>query len=94
VYALADMFFIEDLKVLSETKFRQKLKGFKIDDNFVECVQEVYASTHESDEKLRSAVVEAAVSQRSTMMECGKQLIFLGGDFVVDYFEALRRYTY
>jgi hypothetical protein len=94
VYALADMYFLEDLKLLSEAKFRQNLKKIEIGDGFAECVREVYATTSESDKTMRSAVVEAAVSRRSAMTGSGKELIYGGGDFVVDYIEALRQYTY
>lgn len=51
MYALADMYFLDDLKLLSEAKFRQKLKKAEIDDEFAECVREVYAITSENDDK-------------------------------------------
>jgi hypothetical protein len=85
---------MEDLKLLSEEKFRQKLKTIEIGDEFFECVREVYAATSESDKTLRSAVVEAAVASRLAMTSSGKELIYDGGDFVVDYLEALKHYTY
>jgi hypothetical protein len=79
VYALADMYFLEDLKLLSGAKFRQKLEN---------------ATTSDSDKTMRSAVVEAAVSRRLAMVGSGKDLIHEGGDFVVDYIKALKKYTY
>lgn len=94
MYTLADMYLLEDLKLLSEAKFRQKLKNVEIGDEFVECVREVYATTSENDKTMRSAVVEAAVSRRSAMTASGRDLIYDGGDFVVDYVKALRKYTY
>lgn len=94
MYALADMYFVEDFKLLSEAKFRQKLRKVEVGEEFAECVREVYATTSERDKTMRSAVVEADVSRRSAMTGSGKDLIHDGGDFVVDYVEALKKYTY
>ena len=94
MYALADMYFVEDLKLLSEAKLRQKLRKAEVGEEFAECVREMYATTSERDKTMRSAVVEAAVSQRSAMTSSGKDLIHDGGDFVVDYIKALKKYTY
>lgn len=94
MYALADMYFLEDLKLLSGAKFRQKLEKAEIGEEFAECVREVYATTSDSDKTMRSAVVEAAVSRRLAMVGSGKDLIHEGGDFVVDYIKALKKYTY
>lgn len=94
VYALTDIFFLEDLKALSTTKLRQKLKELEdlsISDSFPECVREIYASTPGSDRAMRSAVVEVA---KAHVRELGKKEIFKdlireGGDFAVDYFESV-----
>ncbi|KAH7119540.1 hypothetical protein B0J11DRAFT_582072 [Dendryphion nanum] len=91
VYALADIFFLKDLKTLSTTKLQRKLQDLWTSDSFPECIREVYASTPSSDRAIRSTVVEV-VSVRK--LDLGKKAIFKdliheGGDFVVDYFERI-----
>ncbi|KAF2181491.1 hypothetical protein K469DRAFT_589178 [Zopfia rhizophila CBS 207.26] len=91
VYALADMFFLEDLKALSTAKLQLKLQDLWTSDSFPECVREIYASTPNSDRAMRSAVVEVA---RVHVRELGKKAIFKdlireGGDFAVEYFESI-----
>ncbi|KAH8716754.1 hypothetical protein GQ44DRAFT_713277 [Phaeosphaeriaceae sp. PMI808] len=90
VHALADMFFIKGLKSLSEVKFRRELADSGANDDFVDCVDEVYASTYEGNQALRSALVEAAIAQRQNpdVYENLKYLSRQGGEFVVDYLEA------
>ncbi|KAF2189908.1 hypothetical protein K469DRAFT_723743 [Zopfia rhizophila CBS 207.26] len=73
VYALADMFFLEDLKALALEKFKRNLGELWMSDSFLECVWEV-AATHAHD--LGSK-------------EIFKDLICEGEDFVVDYFPQL-----
>ncbi|KAF2181195.1 hypothetical protein K469DRAFT_589870, partial [Zopfia rhizophila CBS 207.26] len=91
VYALADMFFLEDLKALALEKFKRNLEELWMSDSFPECVREVYKSTYERDRALRSVVVEVAATHAHDLgsKEIFKDLICEGGDFVVDYFEKL-----
>jgi hypothetical protein len=91
VYALADMFFLEDLKVLCAAKLQQKLQDLWTTDSFPECVREIYASTPNSDRTIRPVVVKVA---KIHVHELGNKAIFKdlireGGDFAVDYFEML-----
>lgn len=91
MYALADMFFLESLKLLSKTKLQEKLDKLQTCDHLPECVREIYASTHEGDYKMRSIIVQAAVSRRGELDEIDefKDLLREGGQFVVDYVKAL-----
>ncbi|KAF2187347.1 hypothetical protein K469DRAFT_570324, partial [Zopfia rhizophila CBS 207.26] len=93
VYALADMFFLEDLKALALKKFQQKSRDLWMSDSVPECIREVYKSTYEQDRGIRSAVVEVAASHVHDLSNKGifKNLVREGGDFVVDYFENLRQ---
>ncbi|KAF2193629.1 hypothetical protein K469DRAFT_239450 [Zopfia rhizophila CBS 207.26] len=91
VYVLADMFFLEDLKALALEKFKRNLEDLWMSDSFPECVREVYKSTYERDHALRSVVVEVAATHAHDLGSNGifKDLVYEGGDFVVDYFEKL-----
>ncbi|KAI0996112.1 hypothetical protein K3495_g12069 [Podosphaera aphanis] len=103
VYALADMFLIEDLKAISEAKFEKRIQNCQLDTPFIACVREVYINTHRDDSKMRSAVVDVAVDLArewdqgpsrlyfSDIPELNdfKNLLREGGDFVVDCFTAL-----
>lgn len=89
MYALADMFFLEDLKTLAVAKLRQKLQSLWKCDTFPDCIREVYTSTPESDLAMRSAVVEVS---KAHVIDLGKkadfkELIHEGGDFAVHLFE-------
>lgn len=91
VYALANMFFLEDLKAFATAKLQQKLEELWTSESFPECIREVYATTPESDRAMRSAVVEVA---KDHVRELGKMVLFKdllreGGDFAVDYFESV-----
>lgn len=91
VYALADMFFLKDLKALATAKLKQKLEVLWADNSFPECIREVFATTPDGDHAMRSAVVEVA---KMHMKELGKKdvfkdLIHEGGDFTVQYFESV-----
>lgn len=91
VYALADMFFLEDLKAVAVAKLQQKLQDLWTSDSFPECIREIYATTPENDLGMRSAVVEVA---KVHVRELGskdilKDLIREGGDFAVEYFESV-----
>ncbi|KAH9873079.1 hypothetical protein J1614_005476 [Plenodomus biglobosus] len=91
VYALADMFFLKDLKALATAKLKQKLQDLWADDSFPECIREVYATTPDGDHAMRSAVVEVA---KVHVKKLGKKAVFKdliheGGDFTVQYFESV-----
>ncbi|EOA85871.1 hypothetical protein ACJQWK_02967 [Exserohilum turcicum] len=90
VYALADMFFLEDLKAVAIAKLQHKLQDLWTNDSFPECIREIYATTPANDLGMRSAVVEIA---KDHIKELGSKSIFKdlireGGDFVVQYFES------
>ncbi|OCK74090.1 hypothetical protein K432DRAFT_410158 [Lepidopterella palustris CBS 459.81] len=89
VYALADMFFLEDLKLLALKKFQEKLKDLWRSNLFPECVREVYRSTYKRDRAMRSTVVEAAATYVRKLGTKGifKDLIREGRDFAVDYIQ-------
>jgi hypothetical protein len=85
------MFFLDGLKALSMTKLKLKLQDLWTSDSFPECVREIYASTLDSDQAMRSTVVEVA---RAHIHELGKKAIFKGliregGDFAVELFESV-----
>lgn len=84
------MFFLEDLMALCTDKLQRKLEVDDHQHGFAQCVREVYSSTHESDKRMRPVVVKAALSRKFATTEDGKELVRGGGDFVVDYFEALK----
>jgi len=90
VYALADMFFLDDLKALSTAKLQLKLQDLWTSDLFPECIREIYASTPDSDRAMRAAVVEVASVRihELGMKAIFKDLIREGGDFAVEYFES------
>ena len=87
------MFFIENLKVLSQTNFQKKLESHWMDDSFPECIREVYTSTQNSDSKIRSAVVEIATAHAHELneKEIFRDLLQDGGDFAVEYTESLTK---
>ncbi|KAF2187414.1 hypothetical protein K469DRAFT_489988, partial [Zopfia rhizophila CBS 207.26] len=90
VYALADMFFLDDLKALSTAKLQLKLQDLWTSDLFPECIREIYASTPDNDRAMRAAVVEVASVHvhELGMKAIFKDLIREGGDFAVEYFES------
>ncbi|KAJ6276571.1 hypothetical protein J3E71DRAFT_187155 [Bipolaris maydis] len=91
VYALAEMFFLEDLKAVAVAKLQQKLQDLWTSDSFPECIQEIYATTPENDVGMRSAVVEIAKVHVKELIskDIFKDLIREGGDFAVEYFESV-----
>lgn len=91
VYALADMFFLQDLKTVATVKLKEKLSNLWTDDSFPDCIREIYANTPESDNVMRPAVVEVAkahVQVLATKNEF-KDLIREGGDFALQCFESI-----
>lgn len=87
VYALADMFFIEDLKTTSLDKFQRQISEGWDRDLFLACVWEVYQSAPEYPRTIRPALVDIAVVHAHDLVvkEDFKDLIRKGGDFVVEY---------
>lgn len=86
------MFFLEDLKLLSVTKFQKKLKATTRSNSFIDCVQELYTCTHKGNPAMRSAVVEIVALQRETLDRIELESLFRqGGDFVVDYLKVLEQ---
>ncbi|KAI1005184.1 hypothetical protein K3495_g3029 [Podosphaera aphanis] len=100
VYALADMFLIESLKTLAQTRLAKKLECCHLDTPFIDCVREVYKTIPTMNTKMHSAVVEVAVKQvkilrknfddksasdQQRMSNFG-ELIREGGDFTEHYF--------
>jgi hypothetical protein len=87
------MFFLEDLKALSTTKLRQKLQDLWDTELFPECVRDVYAATAKRDCMMRSAIVEIAAAHARGLgeKEVFKELLREGGDFAVDYINALTK---
>lgn len=87
------MFFIEDLKALSARKLQEKLKDLWTSNEFPECIREVYASTPNGDREMRPTVVEVATAHARELGEkkIFKELLQEGGDFAVDYVDALTK---
>ena len=86
------MFSLEDLKLLSVTKFQKKLNATTRSNSFIDCVRELYTCTHKGNPAMRSAVVEVVAHQRKTLDGIELESLFRnGGDFVVDYLEALEQ---
>ncbi|KAI0995926.1 hypothetical protein K3495_g12255 [Podosphaera aphanis] len=63
VHALADMFLIDDLKELAETKLEKKLQNRQADAYtiVVDCAREIYENTQKSDYKIRNMVVDCLI---------------------------------
>jgi hypothetical protein len=90
VYALADMFFVKDLKVLALAKLKHRLKTDWQSKIFAVCVEEIYAITRNSS-SMRSVVVQIAAEHGKDLQKEKAFLSLLhgGGDFVVDFYKAL-----
>lgn len=93
VHRLADMMFIQGLKTLSKTKFRERLAVSVGNDGFADCVEEIYADSYPGIQQLRSVVINSAISRRADpeVQETVKDLSYKGGDFAVDYITALEK---
>lgn len=91
VYALADMFFLEDLKAVAIAKLQQKLQDLWKSDSFPECIREIYTTTPENDLGMRSAVVEMAKLHVRELVSKDKfkALICEGGDFAFQCLESV-----
>lgn len=77
--------------MLSQTRFQENLKRLWMSNLFPECIREVYASTQNSDSKMRSAVVEIATAHARELgeKEIFRELLMDGGDFAVEYVSNL-----
>ncbi|KAF2844533.1 hypothetical protein T440DRAFT_316582 [Plenodomus tracheiphilus IPT5] len=93
VYALADMFFLEDLKALCVLKLQTKLKDLWASDTFPPCIRKVYASTPHTNCSMRLAVLESATAHANELSakEVFTDLLREGGDFAVEYVNALNK---
>lgn len=85
------MFFLENLKALSVRKLEDKLESDWKDDCFPECIRKVYELTYNADSSMRSLVVEVATAHATELRktELFTDLLKDGGDFAVDYTDAL-----
>jgi hypothetical protein len=87
------MFFLEDLKTLCVLKLQTKLKELWTSDEFPACIQKVYASTSNTNCKMRFAVLKSATAHAHDLSakEGFTNLLREGGDFTVEYVNALNR---
>lgn len=67
VYALAEMFQVEDLKVLAASKFQKEAMVHWNHPDFLEAVQVVYLTSVRTDRLLRDIVVETMKSRKSLL---------------------------
>jgi hypothetical protein len=91
VYALANMFCIEDLKTISLNKFRRETSERWDSDLFLECVWEIYHSNFGYPCTIQPAVVDVAVTHAREIAGKARfeDLVREGGDFVVEYVTRL-----
>ncbi|KAF1970798.1 hypothetical protein BU23DRAFT_472847, partial [Bimuria novae-zelandiae CBS 107.79] len=93
VYALAEMFLIDDLKTLALSKFQVRLPKLwmtRMPPAFPEWVQEIYTTTPDNG-LLRPEVVRFVRNHRDTLKgnDAFLRLVEEGGDFVVDLFKSM-----
>lgn len=87
MFALADMFRIEQLKILACEKFKKQLQQHWISDTFPDCIREVYTTSNDIDIKtIRNAVVSVVALHKKELVEkrSFQELIREIGDFAVD----------
>lgn len=89
VYALADMFLMEDLKSLAVHRFRLISEENWTSEAFAGCIEEIYARTNQNGKIMRDAVVDMAqeYGQKLWEKDCSKDIIRNNGDFAVDFVE-------
>src|SRR5690349_20252116 len=83
---LADYFKIRGLQDYALQRQRDRLQAPWTPRNLVDCIREIYKSTHNAEDKMR-ALVSGVAHQHLTQLwddESFRQLIREGGDFVVD----------
>jgi len=93
VFALADMFRMDDLKALTVRNLEAQLQEHWISDTFPDCIREVYGNTAQDDAALRKVVVEVV---KHHLRELCSRKVFLdvireGGNFAVDVVKELAR---
>lgn len=93
MYALADLFHIEELKKLSVQKFRAKIENEKLwaHEAFAGCIREVYTSTPDQDVLMRKAVVQVFVAHIKDLCQNKwiQDLIRDEGEFAVDLIQHI-----
>ncbi len=91
VFAIADMFQINDLKTLAREKFEKQLQQHWISDTFPDCIREVYETTQQTDTAMRKAAVEIARIHTSQLypQKSFQALLREVGDFAVDMVGAI-----
>ncbi|KAI9903480.1 hypothetical protein N3K66_000009 [Trichothecium roseum] len=89
VYALADLFLMDDLKKQATRRLASRLEDARGDETLVHCIKEVYNFTSDDDshEELRDLVSEKAYSAVRHLWKLDefRELVRDGGDFVVDF---------
>ncbi|RWA03667.1 hypothetical protein EKO27_g11439 [Xylaria grammica] len=85
VYATAEFFMLDEVKSMALKRFRETIKHFRFSELLVDCIREVYASTTQPKDGLRSAAADIAHAYRSTLWErkAFQDLVYEGGDFAV-----------
>ncbi|KFY42048.1 hypothetical protein V494_02644 [Pseudogymnoascus sp. VKM F-4513 (FW-928)] len=85
VYALADMFRMEELKTLSCKKFELQLQQHWITDAFPDCIREVYTISMEGS-SIRKAVVDAVFSHKKALVQkrAFQEVVREVGDFAIE----------
>jgi hypothetical protein len=70
VFALADMFLMEELKVLACKKYEEQLQENWISDIFPDSIREVYSTTNSIDSNsIRKVVVDIVVLHRDVLVK-------------------------
>ncbi|PVH71127.1 hypothetical protein DL98DRAFT_521243 [Cadophora sp. DSE1049] len=85
VYALADMFRMEDLMKVSCKKFELQLKQHWISDTFPDCIREVYSISSNST-AIRKVIVDIVSSHKQELVQKRpfQEVIREVGDFAVE----------
>ncbi len=91
VFALADMFQMDELKMLAREKFEKQLQQHWISDTFSDCIRELYETTQLSDTAMRRAAVEVARIHAAQLypQKAFQTLLREVGDFAVDMVGAI-----
>jgi hypothetical protein len=91
VYALADMFLLEELKTLALTKMKHRLKTNWQCNIFPVCVEEIYSITKSScSMRLTVAQIAAEHGKDLKKEKAFLDLLHAGGEFVIDFYMALQ----
>lgn len=86
MFAIADMFQMDDLKTLARERFEKQLKQHWISDTFTDCIREVYETTQQTETAMRRMTVEMARIHIKELypQKCFQALVREVGDFAVD----------